>query len=291
MRGTQQREIEFVGENRFIPACAGNAIRRNPGGALAPVHPRVCGERFISGAEARQIAGSSPRVRGTQRQDLQPHPLPRFIPACAGNAIAPSNGIPLRPVHPRVCGERAPDRGAAPSFAGSSPRVRGTLRPPLRDRDRLRFIPACAGNAVTGARATESGPVHPRVCGERTRRSRRRGRSSGSSPRVRGTPFEVRADSGRRRFIPACAGNAGGRPFRLLSPTVHPRVCGERSRHCGRVDRRHGSSPRVRGTRPFRPGRLRRPRFIPACAGNASGRGGGTTARTVHPRVCGERSR
>ena len=92
--------------------------------------------------------------------------------------------------------------------------------------------------------------------------------TSGSSPRVRGTPSKWRPHELPQRFIPACAGNAApGIKFPLISP-VHPRVCGERPYHPfkGTVD---GSSPRVRGTRrPERQSPVREP---------------------VHPRVCGER--
>ena len=51
---------------------------------------------------------------------------------------------------------------------------------------------------------------------------------------------------------------------------------------------KHGSSPRVRGTAPLRPGRPADPRFIPACAGNSSCDSSQTHGCAVHPRVCGE---
>ena len=113
----------------------------------------------------------------------------------------------------------------------------------------------------------------------------------------------------RRRFIPACAGNARAFPLEVVlrfipacagnapsrsedgAQAVHPRVCGER-RTCGEP-------------------RSRRCRFIPACAGNAARsasrlrwpRGSSPRVRgtlrqrclakclgPVHPRVCGERA-
>ncbi len=79
-------EMHVLDGGRFIPACAGNA----KGGvavicALA-VHPRVCGERGLSGAKVAADNGSSPRVRGTLRRGPSSHTSCRFIPACAGNA-------------------------------------------------------------------------------------------------------------------------------------------------------------------------------------------------------------
>ncbi len=50
-----------------------------------------------------------------------------------------------------------------------------------------------------------------------------------------------------------------------------------------------GSSPRARGTRGHAYSDGLFPRFIPACAGNASARSVSTAVIPVHPRVRGER--
>ena len=93
-----------------------------------------------------------------------------------------------RAVHPRVCGERVKHSRAAATGVGSSPRVRGTLTSDKSRRFVVRFIPACAGNALTSTTGYFAITVHPRVCGERL------------SGWIRGAV--------ERRFIPACAGNA-----------------------------------------------------------------------------------
>ncbi len=132
-------------------------------------------------------------------------------------------------------------------------------------------------------------PVHPRVCGERQGFLRQPQSASGSSPRVRGTPGRGYHPRSGDRFIPACAGNAslGGAPSASLS--VHPRVCGERSRWTNGKPFCAGSSPRVRGTPAGTGHACRQARFIPACAGNAVLCAHSSPVRTVHPRVCGER--
>ncbi len=127
VRGTPRCLPTPKNNGRFIPACAGNAASRSISTALNPVHPRVCGERFIlqiarSGtsvhprvcgergrhpARWRQILGSSPRVRGTPRRRARQRPTSRFIPACAGNACSLRSFVSSIPVHPRVCGERS----------------------------------------------------------------------------------------------------------------------------------------------------------------------------------------
>jgi len=192
-------------------------------------------------------------------------------------------------VHPRVCGERGVQRRVDSSAGGSSPRVRGTDHSRARELLEHRFIPACAGNGPSSRASSSGNPVHPRVCGERSKCSSISRRSSGSSPRVRGTDLRDRLRHVVLRFIPACAGNGQRRavPFQVVP--VHLRVCGERFRHVVGRGESDGSSPRVRGTAESRhPGR--EPcRFIPACAGNGVNIPGRRGIISVHPRVCGER--
>ncbi len=131
-----------------------------------------------------------------------------------------------------------------------------------------RFIPAHAGNGGRVGVPHVGGAVHPRACGERCGAAADACPCHGSSPRMRGTVLQALRLLGRRRFIPAHAGN-GPAPTCWASPaTVHPRACGERSTVTAGLGRYPGSSPRMRGTdlgasRP-RP----KNRFIPAHAGN-----------------------
>ena len=316
---------------RFIPACAGNAKAIVATTKHLAVHPRVCGERRCCARCLRWPIGSSPRVRGTHRDCECEFPLVRFIPACAGNAydvpMAPATARGSSPrvrgtpasqtspvsretVHPRVCGERVLNRLSLNLSYGSSPRVRGTrglqqrwshvdrfipacagnateemslgvrsggssprVRGTLLNRVSLnlshRFIPACAGNAAPGRPRRPPAPVHPRVCGERAHRATPIPNPTGSSPRVRGTQRGVRVRDGFVRFIPACAGNAASSRRLCGGPPVHPRVCGERTRHTPSHATHAGSSPRVRGTHTRLHTRPHTRRFIPACAGNA----------------------
>ncbi len=86
VRGTPVPRYADLKQERFIPACAGNA-RLNPAKAMdVTVHPRVCGERQIEPEPLSYLRGSSPRVRGTHFRHLIELSRYRFIPACAGNA-------------------------------------------------------------------------------------------------------------------------------------------------------------------------------------------------------------
>ena len=195
------------GKCRFIPACAGNSYSDFVSGFVDAVHPRVCGEQIPNLALMKLSAGSSPRVRGTVVPRNWCNAKRRFIPACAGNRSATERGAVPTAVHPRVCGEQSPSSRASDQLAGSSPRVRGTESWRLWRQDALRFIPACAGNSTVTAPEHVILTVHPRVCGEQAHAGSGMPRSSGSSPRVRGTDFDAQKHNRTRRFIPACAGN------------------------------------------------------------------------------------
>ena len=289
VRGTRPEAPPQWAQGRFIPACAGNAAAAFAGAVLLPVHPRVCGERGSFRVQSNPLNGSSPRVRGTPDPGDHRDAHRRFIPACAGNAKRRHDRPPSSPVHPRVCGERVHSVVINSVSYGSSPRVRGTRPSVVHLLAVGRFIPACAGNARTRRGPPGRTAVHPRVCGERINGLRRVQKQCGSSPRVRGTPLNALCGTSFLRFIPACAGNAHRRCPRRLRNPVHPRVCGEREQCLQVIFVLNGSSPRVRGTRHGLGAAARQRRFIPACAGNASCRGTGSSPTPVHPRVCGER--
>ena len=73
-------------------------------------------------------------------------------------------------------------------------------------------------------------------------------------------------------------------------PAVHPRVGGEQDARQPRPRTARGSSPRGRGTDHDAQGGGGIYRFIPAWAGNRTGRPPVAIRRTVHPRVGGEQA-
>ena len=214
-------------------------------------------------------SGSSPHVRGTLIAAKPGRQVPRFIPACAGNASDPLAVTVL--------------------LTGSSPHVRGTLSLASAIPGFHRFIPACAGNARPDRMAMLTMTVHPRMCGERLWSSPIFGDGDGSSPHVRGTLGIAGWLADECRFIPACAGNANHARNVIARRPVHPRMCGERN-HLFHVSIHvHGSSPHVRGTLDMMDRCVLDIRFIPACAGNAAFAAASDSSSPVHPRMCGER--
>ena len=223
----------FVGDKklpqRFIPACAGNAVLAALGVGTVTVHPRMRGERGRISALFQWKTGSSPHARGTRFAAAHNVPLCRFIPACAGNASSGSRPPGDAAVHPRMRGERAATETRETIDDGSSPHARGTHGVAEHRRKPYRFIPACAGNAPCPVGQHLVLPVHPRMRGERVSPGGRTRPTAGSSPHARGTQAggkEWRKDD---RFIPACAGNAGYGRRPDTCATVHPRMRGERS--------------------------------------------------------------
>ena len=83
-------------------------------------------------------------------------------------------------------------------------------------------------------------------------------------------------------------GTRRNRRGKAALPTVHPRVCGEHKMQYIPVRKRHGSSPRMRGTLTISSAGTLGQRFIPAYAGNTSSRFLPSACIPVHPRVCGE---
>ena len=227
-RGTLLRLARGATGLRFIPARAGNATPYRRRSGSASVHPRAGGERLLHGVRQTAQGGSSPRGRGTRDQERRHVPPRRFIPARAGNAIRRPTLRASASVHPRAGGERGVQDDDVLGGSGSSPRGRGTLIRRCRGGGRRRFIPARAGNASRPVPGPVPLAVHPRAGGERSTALTMRARSSGSSPRGRGTRGPLRPISTVRRFIPARAGNAPSGSRYWVSAPVHPRAGGER---------------------------------------------------------------
>ena len=108
--------------------------------------------------------------------------------------------------HPRACGAHQAWRHGRHELLGSSPRMRGS-----RYFDTIRFtvkgiIPAHAGLTRIHATMRSRSWDHPRACGAHFAEETHMNWSTGSSPRMRGSPaclFSAREQDG---IIPAHAG-------------------------------------------------------------------------------------
>ena len=91
---------------------------------------------------------------------------------------------------------------------------------------------------------------------------------SGSSPRMRGTPWRLASARLRLGIIPAHAGNTMAIGVGTAAPGDHPRACGEHALKEMSLIPSMGSSPRMRGTPKGRVESFRELGIIPAHAGN-----------------------
>ena len=212
--------------------------------------------------------GSSPLARGTREEARRRGGADRFIPARAGNTAGSIRPPPPPSVHPRSRGEHGSRSISPPNTRGSSPLARGTQSSPHRSSLRFRFIPARAGNTVTGPPARGPAAVHPRSRGEHGKRSSITESFRGSSPLARGTP--------------------GGCLLAAVGQAVHPRSRGEHSGSHEEFCAFAGSSPLARGTPRAASLKGSLIRFIPARAGNTMRTVRSAAACQVHPRTRGE---
>ena len=129
MRGTRHGRHWASLKLGIIPAYAGNTTVAHTGACKHWDHPRICGEHYKHRGSITPNPGSSPHMRGTRRLHRRIRHDPGIIPAYAGNTA----DIPACFVedgdHPRICGEHRVWMGGGGGEIGSSPHMRGTLRP------------------------------------------------------------------------------------------------------------------------------------------------------------------
>ena len=165
VRGKPIAVAEAQGEDRSIPACAGEARLYNCKASKQRVYPRVCGGSTYLDDAGVKSEGLSPRVRGKRSAAVRTAGRVRSIPACAGEAQPAPTPSSAPRVYPRVCGGSDAKRGVGCFTRGLSPRVRGKQPAAVPGLSWSGSIPACAGEACwrkSGGKRTE---VYPRVCG------------------------------------------------------------------------------------------------------------------------------
>ena len=125
MRGKQRRRYRPIQYRRLIPAYAGKTLESARDDGADRAHPRVCGENLVVICRLSFQVGSSPRMRGKQRDQVRQCGTERLIPAYAGKTFLATRAHVSRPAHPRVCGENSRTSSSVSCEAGSSPRMRG----------------------------------------------------------------------------------------------------------------------------------------------------------------------
>ena len=186
MRGKLLGRVLDDPADRIIPAHAGQTGRVSPCRNPCSDHPRACGANPIPPEKWKGGRGSSPRMRGKQREQLDFERVFRIIPAHAGQTTFLNKTLANPADHPRACGANLIVFGVVHTHLGSSPRMRGK---PHCFRCRPyspRIIPAHAGQTRQTLHIECGLEDHPRACGANSRSKNLNPRRLGSSPRMRG---------------------------------------------------------------------------------------------------------
>ena len=164
---------------------------------------------------------------------------------------------------------------------------------PLRTAHSIsrRITPAYAGKSSRPLRPPECRKDHPRVCGEKQKKSPTGLVTRGSPPHVRGKGADEQGVGGVAGITPAYAGKSGISPGFLLSYRDHPRVCGEKESVNDGTAIRAGSPPRMRGKARSCQANTSVTRITPAYAGKSRPDPEPDAGTGDHPRVCGEKTK
>ena len=104
MRGSRDTSHMCFWVFGIIPAHAGLTIRASNGESFDRDHPRACGAHTGLKHFGLTLTGSSPRMRGSQRIDIEVLARTGIIPAHAGLTTSRMKWQALSRDHPRACG-------------------------------------------------------------------------------------------------------------------------------------------------------------------------------------------
>ena len=167
--------------------------------------------------------------------------------------------------------------------------MRGKARRPRRVPRPLGITPAYAGKSTSRSAPPQAHRDHPRVCGEKGKKSRKTAGGIGSPPRMRGKVLAHRFDDHSCRITPAYAGKSGSLRFSSGQCRDHPRVCGEKALSKTVWSTLWGSPPRMRGKGTVYSLVGIQGGITPAYAGKRYYGIWDNVAKWDHPRVCGEK--
>ena len=206
MRGKGEHLAACVGRQGITPAHAGKRALHPSSRSRRRDHPRACGEKSGLLLRAAQKGGSPPRMRGKDRVVNRASVRLGITPAHAGK----STRKPARPRfpgdHPRACGEKVPLDGVTVTGKGSPPRMRGKVLREVKMVSQYGITPAHAGKSPCAIPGSGRPRDHPRACGEKNRKLRKRRKNTGSPPRMRGKGHAGESVEHRGGITPAHAG-------------------------------------------------------------------------------------
>ena len=149
MRGKVIHDGGGLFGHRITPAHAGKSSRVSSFLWLFWDHPRACGEKLVTTPGQKPPFGSPPRMRGKDKVAFVHRGQQGITPAHAGKSSKSRIRRTESQDHPRACGEKPGNVSGAHNVAGSPPRMRGKVLPPLQCGLYLGITPAHAGKRGT----------------------------------------------------------------------------------------------------------------------------------------------
>ena len=151
----------------ITPACAGKSRYGSGRSNERQDHPRMRGEKCVSGSARGSSRGSPPHARGKDNPVNMPSVFPRITPACAGKSSCMDPSWKFPRDHPRMRGEKIFNAPLASIGVGSPPHARGKVLAFHAINVVNGITPACAGKSITGNRFHTISKDHPRMRGEK----------------------------------------------------------------------------------------------------------------------------
>ncbi len=208
MRGKVQLQPGQPAALGITPAYAGKSAQLEGAPPLAQDHPRVCGEKRLKVVRVLVQRGSPPRMRGKEALHHGGCSERGITPAYAGKSLCIGCGGVDDQDHPRVCGEKDPDRDPGSQLQGSPPRMRGKGIPFDASGFARGITPAYAGKSSPAVILFSRRQDHPRVCGEKEKTYADITVEKGSPPRMRGKDAVQFRNRGQKGITPAYAGKS-----------------------------------------------------------------------------------
>ena len=171
----------------------------------------------------------------------------RITPAYAGKSIRLALLTRIIWDHPRLCGEKTDLIILTLNKLGSPPPMRGKGRMYNGYRFQEGITPAYAGKRAKEAERKLKYEDHPRLCGEKHRKSDFDAHMAGSPPPMRGKGVRRGKWQNAYRITPAYAGKRTPCVSAIASIQDHPRLCGEKYFCIVCIMRTKGSPPPMRG--------------------------------------------
>ena len=167
--------------------------------------------------------------------------------------------------------------------------MRGKGSAPPRGHPLPGITPAYAGKREKRVEKIPQIWDHPRVCGEKLRKTAVSVRELGSPPRMRGKEPAYSSIKPARGITPAYAGKSSLKPDYVAIARDHPRVCGEKLPRLLSLALTSGSPPRMRGKDYEKDLKTKERGITPAYAGKSAACPPTPFLCWDHPRVCGEK--